>query len=87
MWRTCERGIAWKILWRLIASSILLVVAWLVIDLLARQVFASNPGYALATGTVARYFLAGAGLTVIIWGLMRVWQPLLNPPTRPGADP
>jgi hypothetical protein len=68
----------WQALWRLAASGAVIVAAWVLLGLIAREVVGLNPGYSPDTGTIWSFFLAGVVVMVSVWSLIRLWNQFLR---------
>ena len=68
----------WQTLWRVTASGVVIVGAWLLLGLIARQVVNLNPGYSPDSGTIGSFFLAGVVVVGTVWCLIRLWNQFLR---------
>jgi hypothetical protein len=68
----------WQALWRLAASGAVVVAAWVLLGVIAREVVGLNPGYSPDTGTIGSFFLAGVVVMATVWSLIRLWNQFLR---------
>jgi len=68
----------WQAVWRVAVSGAVIVVAWLVLGVIARQVVSLNPGYSPDVGTIWSFFLAGMVVMAMVFSLIRLWNQFLR---------